>query len=91
MKLIQEQKDTSQEINLMLAKILLSNLRIWKMKILRLDTKIQKVKVKFKQMIMDMMMVKKDTVVSKVMITQQTAQMVIKNIQKDTKTHSTAK
>ena len=91
MKLIQEQKDTSQEINLMLAKILLSNLRIWKMKILRLDTKIQKVKVKFKQMIMDMMMVKKDTVVSKVMITQQTAQMVIKNIQKDTKTHLTVK
>ena len=91
MKLIQEQKDTSQEINLMLAKILLFNLRIWKMKILRLDTKIQKVKVKFKQMIMDMMMVKKDTVVSKVMITQQTAQMEIKNIQKDTKTHSTAK
>jgi len=91
MKLIQEQKDTSQEINLMLAKILLFNLRIWKMKILRLDTKIQKVKVKFKQMIMDMMMVKKDTVVSKVMITQQTAQMVIKNIQKDMKTHLTGK
>ena len=88
MKLIQEQKDTSQEINLMLAKILLSNLRIWKMKILRLDTKIQKVKVKFKQMIMDMMMERKDTVVSKVMITQQ---MEIKNIQKDTKTHLTAK
>ena len=91
MKQTQEQKDTSQEINLMLAKILLFNLRIWKMKILRLDTKIQKVKVKFKQMIMDMMMVKKDTVVSKVMITQQTAQMVIKNIQKDTKTHLTVK